>query len=245
MQIISSYLGSVTVIAQEHGSTLANATVLIGEPSQDNTTARANASGIIRCVHSHRWLWWHAAAVHAYQLQTFAAAVSTILQPGLHELPAQCMQDAGLLQSVPVSPRGASCVIHAHCGGCRQPSDVEVFTWTSTTTGPLAVQLLGAPDWRSPTPLFPRSNLNATVTVMNTQGTTLRTVTGVGVGPFILPDVAAGDYYASVKPSGGGDPVRAAYSSYGSIGQYELVVTYATGVPMNNSTGGQVRHVGA
>lgn len=105
MQIISSYLGSVTAIAQEHGSTLTNATVLVGAPSQDNTTARANASGIIRCVHC--LLCRHAAPVHAEQLKTFAAAVSTTWQSGLHGLPAQCMQDAGL----PVSPRGASCVI--------------------------------------------------------------------------------------------------------------------------------------
>lgn len=80
---------------------------------------------------------------------------------------------------------------------------------------------------------------------MDAQGTTLRTVTGVGVGPFILPTVAAGKYYASVKPSGGGDPVQAAYSSYGSIGQYELVVTYATAAPISNNTGSQVSQLGA
>jgi hypothetical protein len=122
---------------------------------------------------------------------------------------------------------------------CRQPSDVEFFTWTSTAAGTVVVQLLGAPAWtfRSiSTQLIeePRSNLNATVTVMNAQGSVLKTATGVGVGPFTTAVLPAGMYYVSVKPSAGGDPVRAAYSAYGSIGQYELVVIYATAAPVSN-----------
>lgn len=119
---------------------------------------------------------------------------------------------------------------------CRQPTDAVFVGWTSTTVGPLAVTLLGVPGWSASSSIVePRSNLNATLTVMNGQGAAIRTASGVGVGPLILGAQAAGQYYASIEPCGGG----AAYSSYGSLGQYELVVTYATLPPTGSSN--QVR----
>lgn len=68
----------------------------------------------------------------------------------------------------------------------------------------MAVQLLGAPAWTYRSTLTqltvqePRSNLNATVTVMNAQGAVLKTATGVGVGPFTTAVLPAGRYHVSV-----------------------------------------------
>jgi hypothetical protein len=50
LQVMSAYLGPVTAIPQEHGSSQSTATVLNGTLSADNTTATARVGGIIRLV---------------------------------------------------------------------------------------------------------------------------------------------------------------------------------------------------
>jgi len=56
--------------------------------------------------------------------------------------------------------------------------------------------------------------------------TALSTVSGVGAGPVSVTLPAAGRYFITLNPVGSGDPVTTGYSTYGSRGQYELLVTY-------------------
>lgn len=72
-----------------------------------------------------------------------------------------------------------------------------------------------------------RANLNLQLTVTASDGTTtLYTTSGVGIGPMSVNLAAAGRYYITLNPVGSGDPATTGYSTYGSRGQYELLVTY-------------------
>lgn len=115
------------------------------------------------------------------------------------------------------------CVLLLCCGaGRRHSTDTVAFSVQAASSGPITVRLLGVAPWGT----VPRSNLNATVTVRNAQGTVLAAASGVGVGPLTVNAAAAGVYYIMVAPTGAGNPLTTGYSAYGSIGQYELVVTY-------------------
>lgn len=113
----------------------------------------------------------------------------------------------------------------------RSSTDADYYFLQPTADGNLTVQLLPAAPWGS----TPRANLNAMVTVMKADGTALAAASGVGISPFTLPSVAQGLYFISVTPTGAGDPRTTGYSTYASIGQYEMVVTYA--VTPSNTVG--------
>lgn len=105
------------------------------------------------------------------------------------------------------------------------------FSVQAASSGLITVRLLGVAAWGT----VPRSNLNATVTVRDAQGTVLAAASGVGVGPFTVNTAAPGVFYIMVTPTGAGNPVTTGYSAYGSIGQYELVVTYPVSAAADGS----------
>jgi hypothetical protein len=61
LQVMSAYLGAPTAILQEHGSTAATATPLVGKTDTGGATATAVATGIIRwakcCLSQQDTLW--------------------------------------------------------------------------------------------------------------------------------------------------------------------------------------------
>lgn len=105
-------------------------------------------------------------------------------------------------------------------GVIERPTDVDVFA-LSAAAGPVTVTL---------TPAVRSANLDAVVTLRNSAGTVLASANPVdalnATLSFNVP--LAGTYYLSVQGTGKGDPLSTGYSSYGSVGQYALGVSFYT-----------------
>jgi hypothetical protein len=95
--------------------------------------------------------------------------------------------------------------------------------WPGTAT----VQILGAPNWGN----VVRSNLNMQANLsMESNGgqPVLATRTGVaGISTFTYTLTTQGIYYLSIMGIGTGNPTTPpGYSNYGSIGQYQVLLSY-------------------
>lgn len=111
---------------------------------------------------------------------------------------------------------------------CSQTTDVDVFSFAAQP-GTATIQVLVQPTWSG----WGRSNLNLILDLMNAQGTVLATRSGVGVASFTYSITTAGTYYLRVKATGSGSPsTPPGYSTYGSRGQYEIVLSYTAGIPV-------------
>lgn len=130
--------------------------------------------------------------------------ITTVPSPPLHSQQLPC---AYLLSLV-------------HCCFCRNPTDVDMWRFSTNAAVNVYVQVSAVSPWGN----AGRSNLNATVTLTDTK-TVLGKVTGVG--SVLSVKVPKGNYYVSVTAAGSGDPAVDGYSTYGSRGQYQLSLTYA------------------
>lgn len=108
------------------------------------------------------------------------------------------------------------------CHSRRQPSDIEVFSFTAGTPGAATLSMTGVQKLGT----MVRSNLNASLTLASATGAVMASTAGVGIPAFSVQLPAAGLYYVYIAPVGAGDPVTDGYSTYGSRGQYEVSVTY-------------------
>jgi hypothetical protein len=94
-------------------------------------------------------------------------------------------------------------------------------------------------DWVTTAPVGKqRSNLDMLITLFDTAGTTIATINppgtsttnGLGAAAVSINLPAAGTYYISVSGSGPGG-ASTGYTSYGSLGQFGITVTYPAAAP--------------
>lgn len=106
-------------------------------------------------------------------------------------------------------------------GVIERSGDVDLFKITAAA-GVVTVGM--SPASRAP-------NLDAQIDLRNSAGTVLATANPVdalnATLTFTVP--AAGTYYVGVTGVGKGDPLTTGYTNYGSLGNYALQVTAATG----------------
>jgi hypothetical protein len=104
--------------------------------------------------------------------------------------------------------------------------ETVVISFTATAAGSVTVQVLPTPDWGG----YRRTNLLMGFNLTDAAETPLvNSMVGYGIGPLTVALPAAGTYFVWINGTGAGDPVYTGYSSYGSRGQFEVVVTYPTG----------------
>jgi hypothetical protein len=106
------------------------------------------------------------------------------------------------------------------CDCCRQPTDVEVFSFTAGAAGLATIGLSGASKMGS----VVRCNLNVNLTLTGPTGTRITSQAGVGILPFSVSLPSGGTYTVSLTPVGVGDPKTDGYSAYGSRGQVGTVL---------------------
>lgn len=111
--------------------------------------------------------------------------------------------------------------LHVHR---RMPTDVEFMWFRASRAGPATFQVLVQPNY--PNTVTGRSNLNLQLRIFDQSGAQLTAAMGVGIGRFDYTLPAAGIYYTSVAGVGSGADASTGYTSYGSRGVYQLVVTY-------------------
>jgi PKD repeat protein len=107
-------------------------------------------------------------------------------------------------------------------GVISSASDVDVVSFSAGSVGVVTATLV--PATRSP-------NLDAVVALLGSGGGVLATAnpaTSLGASlTFTLP--APGTYYVSVRGTGYLDPLTTGYSSYGSLGNYQLTLATPAG----------------
>lgn len=106
VQVISSYLGSVTSIPQQYGSTITNASDLVGTPSIDSgNSSTAQAAGIIRwALAGCGWVfagwastWWMPLESSGPMSMLDTGLLNThISQTGFHANPLQQLGAGGV-----------------------------------------------------------------------------------------------------------------------------------------------------
>ncbi|MBH9576233.1 PKD domain-containing protein [Inhella proteolytica] len=105
-------------------------------------------------------------------------------------------------------------------GVIERPTDVDVFSFNAGA-GPLSLTL--SPAARSP-------NLDALLTLRDAAGTVLASINPTEAlnasASLSLP--SAGTYTLWVQGTGKGDPLGTGYTSYGSLGNYQLSASYTT-----------------
>lgn len=91
-----------------------------------------------------------------------------------------------------------------------------VCTFNAAQAGSATLQLLTLAAWGA----TPRTDLNATLSVLDANGTVLRSAVGMttssGIAPFSVKLPVPGTYFVSLQPIGAGDPATTGYSTYGS-----------------------------
>lgn len=116
-------------------------------------------------------------------------------------------------------------------GVIERSDDVDFFVF-SAGAGTLTVNL--APASRSP-------NLDALVTLRDAAGKVLAVFNPVdalnATGSVLLP--SAGSYSLSVQGTGKGDPLTTGYSSYGSLGNYQLSASFTS--PIGTAPSAQIQ----
>lgn len=113
---------------------------------------------------------------------------------------------------------------HTHTHTHRAPEIPQVFSLTTTSAGLVTLTMQVVPKW-STAASSARSNLNATITVVDAANNVLASAAGCGMSTQLnVP--AAGTYYVFVSSTGVGDPLAGGYSSYASRGQYALQATF-------------------
>lgn len=101
---------------------------------------------------------------------------------------------------------------------------MDTLSFTASP-GTATIQVLVTPKYLT----WGRANLNVSLILTDSAGNQLATRSGVGIGAFDTDLLSPGTYYLSLGSTGAGDPVNNGYSSYGSLGQYEVVITYFGG----------------
>jgi len=109
---------------------------------------------------------------------------------------------------------------------CSTPTDVDTLAFTASP-GTATIQVLVMPN--AVTGPYGRTNLNVSLILRDSAGNQLATRAGVGIGAFDTNLALPGTYYLSLGSTGAGNPVNNGYSSYGSLGQYQVVLTYFGG----------------
>jgi hypothetical protein len=115
------------------------------------------------------------------------------------------------------------------------PTDSEFMYFRASRAGPANFQVLVQPNY--PNTGTSRSSLNLQLRLFNENGVQLKAATGVGISSFAFELPAPGIYYTSVAGAGAAATATTmAYSSYGSRGVYQLVVTYPSDGNMSPPT---------
>jgi hypothetical protein len=105
--------------------------------------------------------------------------------------------------------------------------DVDYYSFSSTAQGPVNIRVDVMPAWQGQG----RSNLDVIVKLYNSGGGEIITdgkgspTEPLAVG-LQIPNLAPGLYKVAVLPRGLGDPLNSGYSSYSSLGQYHLTVSF-------------------
>lgn len=116
----------------------------------------------------------------------------------------------------------------------RMPTDAEFMWFRASQAGAATFQVLVQPNYPASGP--GRSNLNLRLRIFDQSGALLTTATGIGISPFDYTLPSAGIYYTSVAGAGSGADATTGYTSYGSRGAYQLVVTYPSNGDMSPPT---------
>jgi hypothetical protein len=112
-----------------------------------------------------------------------------------------------------------------------------ILSTTAVLAVPDLMQVVS--DWVTTAPVGrQRSNLDMLIRLFNTAGTTIATINppgisttnGLGAAAVSINLPAAGTYYVSVSGSGPGG-ASTGYSSYGSLGQFGITVTFPIAAP--------------
>lgn len=128
------------------------------------------------------------------------------------------------VSSAPMAPPGVFAMLGVAVGRNAADTDWLRFeAWPGTAT----VQILGAPNWGG----WVRSNLNMQAELrveQNGQQLLLATRTGIaGISTFTYTLTTQGIYYLSIRGIGTGSPATPpGHSNYGSIGQYQVLLSY-------------------
>lgn len=199
LQVMSGFLGPPTAILQEHGSTAATAAPLVGTTDTGGAAATAVATGIIRWV-------GYVGQVGAKVCHSTHISDGRGWRTALRQLTARKRHNGNI----------PSHTLPCHC--CRQPTDVQVFSFTAGASVLATIGLYGASKMGS----VVRSNLNTNLTLTGPTGTALTSQAGVGIAPFSVSLPTAGTYTVFLTPAGARDPKTDRYSTYGSRGQVGL-----------------------
>lgn len=116
-------------------------------------------------------------------------------------------------------------------GVVRAPTDSETLWFRASRPGTATLQVMVQPNY--PNSGIGRSNLNLRLRVLDATGAEVvgSARSGIGVAAYAVTLPAAGIYYTAVAGVGAGADATTGYTSYGSRGVYQLIVTY----PSNGS----------
>jgi hypothetical protein len=93
--------------------------------------------------------------------------------------------------------------------------------------GVVTIQVLCTPPFGTPDRV--RSTLNMQANLSNSQSQVLATRFGIGIRAFTYTVPTKGTYYLSIRGAGNAT-LTPPYSTYGSIGQYQAILSYPAAV---------------
>jgi hypothetical protein len=201
--------------------------------SADNTTARASITGVVRWVDTH--------VSHLCEARNNRHGPNSSLWPTLLTTKQLFLCQCGRLnsscsawqQTVLQRQNAAETLTNLRCMLYvrRAPTDSEVLWFRASRPGTATLQVMVQPNY--PNSGIGRSNLNLRLRVLDATGAEVvgSARSGIGVAAYAVTLPAAGIYYTAVAGVGAGADATTGYTSYGSRGVYQLIVTY----PSNGS----------